>query len=129
MNSSTFAPLTKNTLILDRAIDQIGTASRRQLWLMFLDSQDAPFPVLLPTEIPACPGQHDAGPFSTFIAEVAKAVKCSAIVAVLERPGTGDLTEDDLAWFGLLNDSIALAGAELRATLLCSSEGVEAVST
>jgi len=95
---------------------------------MFLDNHDVPSPVLLPSDIPSRPGRHDAGPFSTFISEVTKAVKCSAIVAVLERPGVEDLTDDDLAWFRLLEQSITLAGVELRASLLSYSSGVALVA-
>ena len=129
MNPSTLAPLTNDTQLLRRASDLVGRATRRQLWLMFLDSSDMQSPVLLPTDIPARPGSRDAGPFSTFIEEIVKAVECAAIVVVLERPGPEGLSDDDLSWLALLRDSTALAGVELRTTLLSHSSGVVLVGS
>ncbi len=128
MNPSTLLPLTNETQLIDRAFNLVGTAKRLQLWLMFLDVHDVQSPVLLPTDIPVRPGPRDAGPFSTFIEEVVKAVEYPSIVVVLERPGAEGVTDDDICWFRLLRDSARLAGVELRATLLSHSSGVALIS-
>lgn len=122
------SPLTTESQLLERASDLVGPALRRQLWLMFLDRNDVQTPLLMPADVPARPGPRDSGPFSTFIAEVVKAVECSAIVVVFERPGGIELTDDDFAWFELLGVSTGLAGVELRATLLSHSSGIELIT-
>jgi hypothetical protein len=124
MKAHSHEPLASNDEILARVTDLVGTASRRQLWLMFLDEHDVQLPLLMPADVPARPGRRDLRPFSTFLEEVVKATDCWSIVVTLERPGPGAPTDDDSAWFRLVADAGCLAGIRLRGPILSSSDGV-----
>ncbi|MCU1414272.1 MAG: hypothetical protein JWN80_1612 [Microbacteriaceae bacterium] len=120
-------PVTTPDQLLTRVADLVGPASERQLWLMFLDADDIQSPILMPTAIPARPSSRDAAPFSTFLSEVVKATECHSIAVTLERPGPSVVSDDDVAWFRLLETAGCLARVRLRGPLLSSSDGVRLV--
>ncbi len=117
-------PLVEDREVQSRVTDLVGPALRRQLWLMFLDDRAVQLPVLLPSDVPARPGERDSVPFTAFIAQVVEATGCAAVVAVFERPGPDTVSADDRAWFSLLADAVCASGVALRGPLLSFTSGV-----
>lgn len=96
---------------------------RRTLWVLLLDGEDVPLPVLLPIEdVPDLPDAEG----TTGIAEaLASLLSGSApegsVVLLLERPGPLQLAQADHAWHTMLRWAMAEAGVRVRAAFLAAA--------
>lgn len=119
------APLTTDAEIEDRVLALIGTAGHRQLWLMFLDSDDGQLPVVIPLDdLPREPNRAETDVLVGHLAGILAQVRAVQLVLVWERPGRGRLTERDQAWARALAANCARRGVRLRAQLLSHTRGV-----
>lgn len=119
-----YLPLVNDEQVQARVVDLIGIASRRQLWLMFLDEQNVQLPVVLPSDVDSRPDRRALEPFSAFVSEVVGSTLCAAVIAVFERPGPDVVSPDDREWLTLVSLAVRNAGVSLRGPLLSSSAGV-----
>lgn len=62
------------------------------------------------------------------IADIPLTSGAAAIVVVLERSGSDDLTRGDRAWFALVADACRAARVVLRGPILCSEHGFRRVA-
>ena len=113
--------------VLERVTALVRNAIRRQVWLMFLDSDRRQLPVLLPTEIPANPGEDDTELIGSFIRTMASEVDAATVVVTLERAGSPDLTDPDRAWLATLLDACEASSIPFHGPYLCHRRGVRAV--
>ncbi|MEO6201442.1 MAG: hypothetical protein ABIX44_09790 [Cryobacterium sp.] len=84
----------------ERVRELVGTAIRRQLWLMLLDASGRQLSLLIPVGgIPLRPEPGSVAPIAARLNDIlsAEAPGGSAILT-LERPGTAALTAPDQAW-------------------------------
>jgi hypothetical protein len=117
--------LTSDELIHERVSDLVGRAISRQLWLMFLDENDAQLPLLVPvSDLPSAPPIEIA----SLIIGTADAVGARGIIVVLERYGDESLTAADRAWARHIHLCCAEAPARLRGILLSHARGVRWVA-
>jgi hypothetical protein len=113
--------------VLARVNALVRNAIKRQVWLMFLDADRRQLPVLLPTEIPASPGEEDSELIGSFLRTMMSDVDAATAVITLERPGTADLTDSDRAWLETLRRAADVAGVDVVGPFLCHRRGVRAV--
>lgn len=119
--------LTTDSDLLARVNALVRNAIKRQVWLMFLDAERRQLPVLLPTEIPAGPGDEDAELIGSFIRTMMSEVDAATAVITLERPGPSDLNESDRAWLDTLRRAAETAEVDFAGPFLCHRRGVRAV--
>ena len=106
----------------------LDAASRRQLWLMFLDLNSRQLPVLIPADIPPRPGKREVLGFSTFLTGVMEATEAATLVFVLERPGSDHISVRDAEWFRFLQLECSSASIPTRGPILCHDGGVRWVA-
>lgn len=118
-------PVTTIAQARDRVAQLVGTALRRQLWLMLLDRDGVQLPMIIPIEdIPLRP---QAGHLTALAVQFAELLDSYApggsMILTLERPGGPDLTAPDQAWASELRASF---GATLRITglFVASDDGI-----
>jgi hypothetical protein len=118
-------PLTTDDDIETRARDLIGRANVRQLWLLFLNSDDVQLPYLVPiSALPSEPTQIETLILIERIVSTMEKIGAVSVVTVWERYGSARLTPQDAAWARALDESCAGAGIVLRGMLLSHRTGV-----
>ncbi|RLQ84088.1 hypothetical protein D9V28_07555 [Mycetocola zhadangensis] len=118
-------PLVTDELIEQRVSDLIGRASRRQLWLLFLDSDNVQLPLLIPTDdYPGRPTPDHANELANGIRHIAGAARAAQVILVWERYAGSDLTPLDRAWAQQLHNACSGIGVPIRAQLLSHKRGV-----
>jgi hypothetical protein len=118
-------PLDSDNLIEQRVSDLIGRASRRQLWLLFLDRNNVQLPLLIPTDdYPARPGPQHAAELAAGIRQVMESAGATQTILVWERYAGADLGPLDKAWAQQLHTECSRSGVRIRAQLLSYKRGV-----
>lgn len=117
-------PLTTDLAVHERVRQIVGRASRRQIWVMFLDEDDHQIPLIMPTDIPRLPKRGDAERVGGFIAGVTRDIGARSVVLTLERRGSADVSKTDAIWLQMLRDACAWARVPLRGPLLAHRTGV-----
>lgn len=120
-------PLTSDALIEKRVGDLIGRANRRQLWVLFLDSEDVQCPVIIPIDgLPSNPpGGGGPGPA---IRRAVDELEATSVILVWERYADAELGSADRAWIRALHESCAESEVRVRAVLLSHRSGVRWVA-
>jgi hypothetical protein len=116
-------PLPHDEQLLDLVGALLEGAMRRQLWLLFLDREERPLPLLLPSDIPRRPRVGDEERMARFVGEVAREIGAGAFVHVYERRGADSLGADDRAWLRLGATVAALTGLRHRGPVLLHDGG------
>lgn len=118
-------PLRSDADIERRVRALVGTACRRQLWLMFVDANDVQLPVLLPlADYPSAPYGGAAEELAEHIAQAVAAAGAAAIIMVWERWGPQASTEADRAWAREIALACAAEDVRVRAQLISHRSGV-----
>lgn len=117
-------PLLTDEHIRARVADLLGTAYRRQVWLLFLDDRDVQLPMLLPiADYPPAPGDA-AHRLADAASAIAREIGAAAIVVVWERRLGEQATRADTAWASRLAACLDERSVRVRAQLLCHRGGV-----
>ncbi|THG36134.1 hypothetical protein E6C70_00900 [Glaciibacter flavus] len=118
-------PLHSDAEIEQRVLALIGSANRRQVWLMFLDEADVQLPVIIPmADYPSAPYGGAAELFAARIAEVVEATDAAGLIVVWERWGGAESTEADRVWARELASACAAVEVSVRAQLISHRSGV-----
>jgi hypothetical protein len=98
----------------------------RALLLTWLDGDDRLLGLAIPIQgVPVTPDNDLAPGLSMLLRSVGeKTAPGGAVVAVLERPGTDDLTASDRAWNTLLRSQAAEAGVRVRGVFVAAGGSV-----
>ena len=104
----------------------LGTAIRRQVWVMFLDESARPLPLLMPMTVAARPGAI-AVALGLFMAEIGRAEGASGVVVAFERRGGAAVRETDCAWLRAIRAACVVSGLAFRGPVLCHSRGLSTV--
>ncbi|MDO9396223.1 MAG: hypothetical protein Q7T71_06750 [Herbiconiux sp.] len=107
----------------------LGTAMRRQLWLMFFDDGHRPKPLVIPVD--ALPHPLDDAALTrvaVFAREAGMWVGARRVVVTWERPGPAEVTAEEEREFDRLAERFAATpDVSLRAQLVSHSVGVRLV--
>lgn len=118
-------PITTDEEVLRHVTGLVGRAYRRQLWLMFLDSNDCALPVLMPIEAyPHRPTHPQLEKIADVVANMVDEVQAASVLLAWERPGPGESTRDERLWAAALGIACEVRELSVRAQLLASREGV-----
>jgi hypothetical protein len=118
-------PLRTDALIEERVRGIIGRALCRQLWLLFLDSDQVQLPLLIPIEkLPRRPDRASTAQVVANISELMDEIGASELVVVWERKGSSAVSAQDAAWAWSIARACSEIGLPLRATLLSHYAGV-----
>jgi hypothetical protein len=116
-------PLTTSEHVLERAHDLVGPAIRAQTWMMFLDEYDVQLPLLVPVD--EAPDHVEPLAYaSELLVAMRLATSSAAMIAVIERPGSGALCEADRRWACALRDAARAEGIDLRDLVYSHDTGV-----
>lgn len=117
-------PLTSDDLIEARVSALVGRACRRQIWFLFVDSENMQLPLIIPVADP--PALPDGG-VPQLVGNVARGVEqldARSVIIVLERYAGAQFTAADKAWARALGSGFDAAGLSVRAVLVSHSRGV-----
>lgn len=118
-------PLDTDAAIERRVTDLIGRATRRQLWLIFLDDEQVQLPTMIPVDdLPTAPQSGDGAMLGGALAMTAELLGAASVVLVWERYSGDTLTALDRRWASLAHDACDAQGLPLRAMLLSHRRGV-----
>lgn len=117
-------PLTTEADVQARVDDLVGRACRRQLWLLFLDSEDVQVPLLVPLEDhPPGPGDGNAERVAERASELGVLAGAASVVVVWERRLGEASTPGDRAWARALDGAFVGRDLTLRAQYLSHRTG------
>lgn len=105
----------------------LGTAIRRQLWVMFLDEHDRPLPLVVPMALPSRPSLGTGPGLGAFLRDIAAGEGARGLVIAYERRAREDLTDADRVWLRAIEDACAASGLTTLGPFLCHTRGVSAV--
>lgn len=120
-------PLTSDRQLVDHLENMIDVALCRQVWLMFLDGDDYPLPILMPTFVPARPRKADVRRVGGFIRDIGGDVGATTVVLTYERRAGTALSAVDRLWLSTLRGACLESGLAFRGPYLCTVDGVVAV--
>jgi hypothetical protein len=118
-------PLTTDADLVAMATDLVGTAIRRQTWLLLLDDEQRLAPVVVPMDgVPVDADPRHVATLAARLAELVESVpEAASIVLVWERPGGADVRMQEADWIA----GLAASAAPIRAQLVASDDGVHLV--
>jgi len=116
-------PIRSDQEVLELVGGLVGSAIRRQLWLMLLDPGSRPLPLVLPCAIPRRPRRGDDARFARFVADLVDECDASAWIVGYERPGDSRLTAADRAWAITLGDAARTSGRRMRGPVMVHDRG------
>ncbi|TWX40775.1 hypothetical protein ES689_04960 [Frigoribacterium sp. ACAM 257] len=118
-------PLVSDHDLLTRVEVLVPVAVRRQLWTLFLDSDDVQLPMVVPLEgIPERPDRSAVERWGDALDAVSAEFGVASVVFVLERPGPRVDTDPDCAWRLALAHLAESRRFAVRAVFTCASDGV-----
>lgn len=104
------------------------TPRRRTLWLVLLDGERRPLPVIVPVDhVPDQPDLLMVGELGRAWSEILLGEPGGSVVLLLERPGPAAPSSDDLAWRAALRGAAVEHGFALAAFFLATADGVSPV--
>ncbi|HWD62293.1 MAG TPA: hypothetical protein VG369_07330 [Humibacter sp.] len=117
-------PLDTDNDVVARVVELVGSALRRQVWLIFLDDSGVQLPLLIPIDgLPTWP-DDGAAVFAEHVADSTRDTDVANVVIVWERPGKAAPRAEDRAWAAALAVAFARADLAVRGQLLAHDTGV-----
>ena len=121
-------PLTTDDELVPVIQSLLEGAYRRQVWLMLLDADVKPLPVIMPSAVPAQPDGEDIVGFADFMRCAAYDVAGSTLVVTFERPGPAHIVDRDRQWLKLLREACLETGVPFRGPFLLLGKEVRQVA-
>jgi hypothetical protein len=118
-------PMTTDADLLVMANELVGSAIRRQTWLLFLDEEQRLSPTVGPMDgIPVDADPAHIALFADRLTQmVASLPDTASVLLVWERPGSADVRMQEADWIA----GLAATDAPIRAQMLASDDGVQLV--
>ena len=101
---------------------------RRQIWLMLLDPENRPLPVVMPCDVPTEPDPEDVLGLGDFLRCTALDYPGATLVLTFERPGPAEVTARDRRWLRLLREAALASEFPFRGPYLLLGESVRQVA-
>lgn len=130
MTIPTYEQARLEPLLTDAAIERrvdalIGRASRRALWLLFLDDDQVQLPLLIPVDhLPAELPDDGAGQFAMAVHDTARTVGGTWVIFVIEELHGPGITSRDRDWARAIHSACDREGMPVRGILLSHRDGV-----
>ncbi|MCR2782987.1 MULTISPECIES: DUF2599 domain-containing protein [unclassified Microbacterium] len=132
-------PLTDDLRLQEYLEPLLQSATRRQLWLFFLDADDRlDGPVLPVGELPGDPAvvvqvdDFGDGPFADVLGArlslLMRELEFAQIVLVWERPGGAKVRAEERAWGRALGGALRANGARVRAQFVLHDRGMQIIA-
>ena len=120
-------PLTTDAQLIPHLQALLEGAFRRQVWVMLLDRESRPLPIVAPTDVPAEPDPEDVLGVSDFFRCLALDFPGSTLVITFERPGPAQLAPRDRRWLRLLHEAAIASEFPFRGPYLLLGSSVRQV--
>jgi len=120
-------PLPTDSELLPHLQLMLEGAFRRQLWVMFLDQELKPVPLLMPTDLPVEADPEDIAGVGDMLNCMGLDVPGSTLVLTFERPGPAELTQRDRRWLRLIREAAFESGFPFRGPYLLLGSTVQQV--
>ena len=111
-------PLPTDRELIPHLQVMLEEALRRQVWIMFLDEQARPLPVLIPMDVAAEPHPRDAADLVAALSCVLLDFENATLVITLERPGPAETMDRDRRWLRSLREACVASGSAFRGPFL-----------
>ena len=127
-NDTIAIPLSSDDLIEERVSALIGRASRRQLWFLFLDANDAQLPLIMPfTDPPITPDCLE--PLARIIEQVMNEENAQSVVVVIERCADETFSQSDRLWARAISQQFQQSKIAVRCVMISHCRGVRWFAT
>lgn len=120
-------PLPTDAELIPHVQAMLEGGYRRQVWVMLLDSDQRPLPVLMPSDVPAEPDPEDVLGLGDFLRCIAMDHPGSVLVLTFERPGPAEVVERDRRWLRLLREAALASEFPFRGPFLLLGDAVRQV--
>ena len=117
-------PLTSDSLIEQRITALVGRACRRQLWFLFVDSENVQLPLIIPVSEPPVMPDPAAAQLVGNIVQAGESIDAHSVIVVLERYAGSQFSSADKAWACALDTAFGHTELHMRAILVSHSRGV-----
>lgn len=111
-------PLPTDRELIPHLQVMIEQALRRQVWIMFLDEQSRPLPIVIPIDVEAEAHEGDAGGLIASLSCLLMDVDKATLVITLERPGPMEVMDRDRRWLRSLREACIASGSAFRGPYL-----------
>ena len=113
--------------VLDLVRALVGDPTTRQCWVVFLDRNAAPIPLVMPVaDLPYQPDEH-VEDFAALVADIERQVGATDVVLAWERPGAHQLHPVDWEWVDACACVFAVHHVRLRAQVVVHAGGAALV--
>ncbi len=120
-------PLPTDRELIPHLQVMLDTALRRQVWIMLLDEQSCPLPILMPMDVETEPFAEDASFFADTLRCLSMDFDKATLVLTLERPGPAEVMDRDRRWLRSLRESCVASGTAFRGPYLLLGDSVRQV--
>ncbi|MFC6357450.1 hypothetical protein [Luethyella okanaganae] len=118
-------PIVTDDEVEARVAALIGSACRRQFWMLFIDGDDRQLPLIMPVaDYPTSPAGGRAELLASRIKEIVDLADAAQVIFVWERRLAEASTQADRAWASALGDACRAEGVSVRAQLISHRSGV-----
>ncbi|MCY7300451.1 MAG: hypothetical protein LH616_14730 [Ilumatobacteraceae bacterium] len=111
-------PLPTDHELIPHLEGMLDRALRRQVWIMLLDQQSCPLPIVMPSDVDAEPHPDDVIGFAEMLNCISMDFDAATVVLTLERPGSAELVDRDRRWMRVLRESCVALGSSFRGPYL-----------
>lgn len=118
-------PIRTDADLIGMADDVVGLAIRRQTWVLLLDDEHRPVPLVVPMDgVPVDPDPEHVAKLADRVRLLVETMpEAASAVLVWERPGSAALRMPEADWIAALDAT----DAPIRAQLLSSDDGVRLI--
>ncbi len=120
-------PLPTDRELIPHLQAMLEAAFRRQVWIMLLDKQFCPLPILVPIDLESEPHQDDAAAFAESLNCLSMDFDTATLVLTFERPGPVELMDRDRRWLRSLREACVASGTSFRGPYLLLGNTVRQV--
>ena len=111
-------PLPNDRELIPHLQVMIEQALRRQVWIMFLDEQSRPLPIVIPIDVAAEAREGDATALIASLSCLLLDFEGASLVITLERPGPMETMDRDSRWLRSLREACVGSGRAFRGPYL-----------
>lgn len=120
-------PLPTDAELVPYLRSMLGRPARRQVWIMLLDSESRPLPIVIPSDAGPEPDPDDVSGYADALRSLSQDFDGATLVLTFERPGPAELVDNDRRWLRLLHEVCAESECSSRGPYLLLGREVRAV--
>jgi hypothetical protein len=121
-------PLPTDAELVPHLQAMLEQSLRRQIWIMLLDRESKPLPLVMPSDVDEEPDPEDVIGYADMLRCLSWDFDNATLVLTFERPGPAELTDQDRRWLRLLRQACAESDCSFRGPYLLLGGTVRAVA-